>query len=168
MKARKLITYFTGVLLCLSTLDIAAADPVVYSADYCMHAATAGGSTYTGTPGYQQGTITNGHLTADMALVCPIVGLGENEEISSVQVRVWDANTNANEAVQCTLGCHDAESSEGYTSDPDSSTTQDDTLLFSIGSSENDYTDGGCSIYCTLPNKGTWYSFILEYKVTLE
>lgn len=166
MKSTKSTLCAAGTMACLTMLGIANADPVVYSADNCVQAANTGGSgnDLSGTPGYYQGTMTNGHNDNDMSVLCPIVGLGESNTIDKVRVRVWDDNTS--EAVQCTVGCRDAESSETYDSLPDSSTAQDDTLIFD--SIDADYSDGGCSIYCTLPDKGTWYSYILEYKVILD
>ena len=116
-------------------------------------------STYAANLVISKGAIYNSSTTSSIKVVCPIID-DTSGDLDYTYLYVYDGHSTS--AIECNLYSRDISSAATGDSDSDSSTgTGSQTLTFlDVGGTAGDYYQ---YLECTIPAKGTSYSYIYGY-----
>lgn len=143
------------VALLVFVLSAEAVDSKTLPGSSCQPAS----STYASSLAITKGAIYNTSISASIKVVCPIID-DTSGDLDYTYMYVYDGHGTS--AIECTLYSRDITSTTLFDSDSESSAgTGSQTLTFlNVGGTDGDYYQ---YIECTLPAKGTTYSYIYGY-----
>jgi hypothetical protein len=163
MKIGRLIVVLAGIASTGLCVPLASADPPIYPGIACTPAREIG-SPYdvTGTPTYTpHGAIQTLGGNEDLWLFCPTAGYG-GLEVDTINIRVSDTTTG--DYVECKVYCKSFSGTESYESGWEDTQAEGNGTTTFTWSLDEDYTNGGCGIYCRLPD----HAEVRSYRVSIQ